>query len=323
MSHEQNDETGSTGRTDADAPGETPVREADATRSADSETDAESTGEADTESTGEADTESTGEADTETTDTRRSADATRVDGVDRVLTVEDVDHAYGEVSVLDDVSFSVASGSVTALVGPNGSGKTTLLRVVAGLMRPTAGSLSVGVDVDRPIGYLPQNPDFRPVFTVRETLEFYADLLSADVDVDAAIENVGLTAAADRRVDALSGGMRRLLGIAQATLGDPPVVLLDEPTGDLDPRMTEYIFEVIDGLSGGGTAILLATHNVTGAERADDVLLLDRGSIVAEGPPDELTAEAGAETLKEAFLALVSGEGELTVRTGTAGEGSA
>ncbi|MFB6155592.1 MAG: ABC transporter ATP-binding protein [Haloferacaceae archaeon] len=223
------------------------------------------------------------------------------------------------MSVLEDVSFSVPRGSVTALVGPNGSGKTTLLRIVAGLMRPTAGSRTVRVEADRPMGYLPQNPDFRPVFTVRETLEFYAALLAADVDVDAAIEDVGLTAAADRRVDALSGGMRRLLGIAQATLGDPPLVLLDEPTGDLDPRMTEYIFEVIDNLSGGGTAVLLATHNLGAAARADEVVLLDRGTVVAEGSAAEIVAEADADSLKAAFLSLVSAEGELTVRTGVDG----
>ena len=238
------------------------------------------------------------------------------DGRESVIDVDGVTHTYGDVTVLEDVSFTVPSGSVTALVGPNGSGKTTLLRIVGGLMRSTAGRVDIGVDVPRPIGYLPQDPDFRPVFTVRETLAFYADLIPHEVDVDAAIEEVGLTAASDRRVDALSGGMRRLLGIAQATLGDPPLVLLDEPTGDLDPRMTEYIFEVVEDLSGEGTAILLATHNLSGAERADDLLLIDRGSMVATGPPADVVAEAGADSLKEAFLTLVGAEGGLTVRTG-------
>jgi ABC-type multidrug transport system ATPase subunit len=99
----------------------------------------------------------------------------------------------------------------------------------------------------RAVGYLPQSPAFRPRFTVGETLEFYGDLLTGEVDVDVALERVGMAGAADRRTEALSGGMRRLLGIAQATLGDPPLLLLDEPTSDLDPRMTEHIFGVIEG----------------------------------------------------------------------------
>jgi len=151
------------------------------------------------------------------------------------------------------------------------------------------------------------------VFTAAETLSFYADLLPVDVDVHRALEAVGLADVADRRVDALSGGMRRLLGIAQATLGEPDVILLDEPTGDLDPRMTRRVFETIERLAADGVTVLLATHNLTGASTVDRVLLLDRGTVVANGSPAALLEESESDTLTDAFVRFTN-EGETAAR---------
>lgn len=229
------------------------------------------------------------------------------DGNGAVARIDAVSHRFGELDVLTDVSFALTPGSVTSLVGPNGSGKTTLLRIVAGLLAPTGGRVE-RPDRPRPVGYLPQHPDFRPTFTVEETLGFYAGLLADHADVAAVLERVGLLAARERRVEALSGGMRRLLGIAQAILGEPPVVLFDEPTGDLDPGMTEHIMGVVEGLAGPETAVLMATHDLTGAARGDALMVLDRGRIVAEGPPDAVIEGAEAESLAEAYRSLVEGE---------------
>ncbi|MFB6352453.1 MAG: ABC transporter ATP-binding protein [Halobacteriales archaeon] len=231
---------------------------------------------------------------------------------DPVVRVEDVRHRFGDVEVLDGVSFSLSPGTLTALVGPNGSGKTTLLRVVAGLLAPSGGR------VDRPageraVGYLPQHPGFRPAFTVEETLGFYAELLGG-ADVEAALAAVGLTDVRDRRVDALSGGMVRLLGLAQATLGDPPLAVLDEPTSDLDPGMTARITDAVAERAAGGTAVLLASHDLASVSAADAVLVLDRGAVVARGAPDELCEETETDSLAAAYRALVGDE--LTVRTG-------
>jgi ABC-type multidrug transport system ATPase subunit len=226
-----------------------------------------------------------------------------------VLAVRDLGHAFGEVDVFSGVDFSLAPGTVTAVVGRNGSGKTTLLRAVLGLLSPDSGEVSLtDAAAERRVGYLPQSPAFRSQCTVRETLGFYAAMLDAEVDVSAVLDRVGLGAVADRRVGALSGGMVRLLGIGQAILGRPPVVVLDEPTGDLDPRMTEYVFDVVEALAADGMAVLLATHDLSGAADADQVLLLDRGSIAAEGSPAQLRAETDAETFRAAFLALTGGE---------------
>jgi ABC-type multidrug transport system ATPase subunit len=234
-----------------------------------------------------------------------------------VLTVDGIKQAFGPVAVLDGVSFDCRAGSVSALIGPNGSGKTTLLRIIAGVLDPTVGIVK-SPEVSRPVGYLPQNPDFRPTFTVRETVEFYTDLLDTPSHPGETVDRVGLGGVADRRVDALSGGMKRLLGVALAIVGDPPIVLLDEPTGDLDPRMTDHIFETVDTLAADGRTVLLATHDLAGAARADEVLVLDRGEIALRGFPATITDETGTDSLGEAFLSIVGTE--LSVRKGQEGQ---
>jgi ABC-type multidrug transport system ATPase subunit len=240
----------------------------------------------------------------------------RTDTEPPVLSAEGLGHSFGDVDVLEDASIAVPAGTVTAVVGANGSGKSTLLRILAGLVGPDSGTVTVDAEGPRPVGYLPQSPSFRSAFSVAETLSFYADLLPGDVDVEAALETVGLVDVADRRVDALSGGMRRLLGIAQATLGDPAVALLDEPTGDLDPRMTRRVFDTVDRLAEDGTTVLLATHNLAGAADADRVLVLDGGAVAAEGSPEELVAASDGETLTDAFVHFVGDEGAASVRSG-------
>lgn len=241
------------------------------------------------------------------------------------LSVENLSVSFGDLTVVADVSFALAPDTVTCVIGPNGSGKTTLIRLVAGLLAPDEGTVEtpdVGV---RPVGYLAQAPSFRPQFTVRETLSFYADLVADPVDVDAALDRVGLGGVPDRRVDALSGGMTRLLGIAQATLGDPPLVCLDEPSSGLDPMMTRHISTVTSELATEGAAVLVATHDLGAVERmADDVLVIDRGRIVARGPPAELRAETGTDELEAAMSDLVTYEsGEVATRDGAEAVGEA
>jgi ABC-type multidrug transport system ATPase subunit len=241
------------------------------------------------------------------------------------VSVADLHRGFGEVTVVDGVSFEVDPGTLVSLVGPNGSGKSTLLRVVAGVLAAERGRVDVAARGARPVGYLPQQPSFRPGFSVADTLRFYADLLSpeaaADVDVDAVLNQVGLAGVRGRNVEALSGGMTRLLGLAQALLGDPSVLVLDEPASGLDPAISAHIFETVRGLADDGRAVLLASHDLVSVERtADRVLVLDRGTFVADGSPDELVQGADADGLVDVFLDVVSGEGSEgqrpTVRTG-------
>ena len=235
------------------------------------------------------------------------------------LRAEGVNVAYGGVSVLEDVSLRLDPGTVTTLIGPNGSGKTTLIRVLAGLETPDAGTVTVDATARRPIGYHPQRPAFRSHESVREVLSYYAAIAGDETPTDERLATVGLDEVADRRVDALSGGMVRLLAVAQATIGDPPVVLLDEPTSDLDPDMSGAIAEVIAALADRGAAVLAVTHDLLAVEAiADEVVLLDRGSIVARGTPAALLERAGTTDLPAAFSALTRGEtATWTVRSGT------
>lgn len=252
-----------------------------------------------------------------TTQQRRSAS-----NRETVVSVDGLGHAFGDLDVLGDISFTIEAGTVACLIGPNGSGKTTLLRLVAGLLDPDEGSVTVAESGDRRVGYLAQQPAFRPQFSVRETVEFYGALVDGEVDTEGVLERVGLSTVADRRVDALSGGMMRLLGIAQTTVGDPPVLVLDEPSSGLDPTMTRHITAVVDDLADDGDGVLVATHDLRSVERvADTVLVVDRGELVATGAPDAILDETGTDSLEDALETLSRNEGTVGVSAGLQGGG--
>jgi ABC-type multidrug transport system ATPase subunit len=248
-----------------------------------------------------------------------------------VTAVQHVEHSYGggSVPVLTDVSLDLPPGELTVVVGPNGSGKSTFLQVLAGVLDPTGGSVarSERGEDDRPrsersraVGWLPQRLAPRGSFTVRETLAFYVGFVDAGPSVDDALARVGMEGVADRRVDALSGGMRRLLGVALATVGDPPLLVLDEPTSGLDPTMTMRIFEVLSDLAVEGRAVICSSHDLAAVERtADTVVLLDRGEIQARGSPAEVADVVGAATLADAFAGAIERDDArhgTTVRSG-------
>ncbi len=239
-----------------------------------------------------------------------------------ILRAENVDQSYGDVSVLEDVSLTIEPGEVTALIGPNGAGKSTLIGVLTGLLEPTDGAVHYnGPETARPIGYLPQHPEFRPDFTVQETLSFYASLVGDD-ETEALdhLEQVGLEDAADRNVEALSGGMTRLVGIAQATIGDPPVVVLDEPGSGLDPGMSLHVYDVAGSITETGAAVLLSSHDLALVERnADRVVLIDEGQIKETGTPAEICRRLEADSLFDAFEASTVAEaGTVRVQGDTA-----
>ena len=223
------------------------------------------------------------------------------------LSTSDVTRAYGDVTALDSVTLDIPGSAVTGLIGPNGSGKTTLLELLLGVERPTLGTVEYGgPEAVRRFGYLPQRPTFRPGFTVAETAAFYAGLV--DDDPDRLLDAVGLGEVADRPVSGLSGGMTRLLGIAQALAGDPPVVVLDEPASGLDPAMSERVFAVVESIADEGRAVVLSSHALPLVERtADRLVVLESGRLRATGSPDELRERAGGP-LHETFTSLLADE---------------
>ncbi|WP_089383423.1 ABC transporter ATP-binding protein [Halorubrum vacuolatum] len=231
-----------------------------------------------------------------------------------LIEAHDVTRSYGGVAVLQDASVAFSPG-LTVVIGPNGSGKSTLLGTLVGRIPPVSGEVRRhGPAVDGRVGYLPQDVPFRDTFTARETVAFYGRLIGAGNEVDDALAGVGLADAGDRRVDALSGGMRRLLGIAVATLGDPPVVVLDEPTSGLDPGMRERAFAAAGERAGEGTAVVVSTHDLELAGTyADHVVALHRGRVAAAGPIERLLADHGADDLTGVYRSIV---GATPVREG-------
>jgi Cu-processing system ATP-binding protein len=202
--------------------------------------------------------------------------------------------AYGRQRAVSGIDFTMAAGERVALVGHNGAGKSTLMKLILGLIRPTEGRIELlGIDpagrssgaARRAVGFLPENVAFSPSITGAELLAFYARLKRQPVAGNAALlERVGIAAAAGRRVGTYSKGMRQRLGLAQALVGRPRVLLLDEPTTGLDPALRQSFYEILDELAADGASVLLASHALAELERqVDRVVVLNHGAKVADG----------------------------------------
>ncbi|WP_206319744.1 ABC transporter ATP-binding protein [Streptomyces zingiberis] len=230
---------------------------------------------------------------------------------------------------VDGLDLSLGTG-VHGLLGPNGAGKTTLIRTLATVLRPTEGSLELFGEpvrgsgelraLRRRIGYLPQEFGYYKRFTVREFVEYMAwlkEVPKADVPaaVQRAVERVGLADRADERMKALSGGMVRRVGIAQAIVNDPSVLLLDEPTVGLDPAQRLRFRELLQDV-GQDTCVVVSTHLVEDVAAAcTDVVLVTEGRLVFQGTPDDLAAAGGPEhvgdsPLERGYSALLQGTGQ-------------
>jgi ABC-2 type transport system ATP-binding protein len=217
-----------------------------------------------------------------------------------MIKVEHLTKYYGTTRAVENVSFDVPVGAVAALLGPNGSGKSTLMRVLTGYLSPTAGRVSVGgIDVaDRPlaarrlIGYLPEQVSLYPELTVQRFLTFVAAVkglggAARRAAVSDVMERCGLTDVARKLTGKLSKGYRQRVGLAQALVGDPPLLVLDEPTVGLDPVQTVEMRGLLRGLSG--RTVLLSTHILSEASAlCSHILILDRGHLLAEDTPEGL-----------------------------------
>jgi ABC-2 type transport system ATP-binding protein len=239
--------------------------------------------------------------------------ASRTDAPE-ALRAEALSKAYGERRALQDVTFSAAPGELVAIIGPNGAGKTTLLQILAGALAPTAGSVSLD---RREVGWVPQQPAVYSKLSVRENLRLFARLEKvADVDatVDRMLDQTELRDRAGDAVGKLSGGNQQRVNIAVGLLGDPAVLLLDEPSSSLDPRQRERLWAFVSGLAReGGTTVVYSTHNVAEAERyADRLLVLADGELLFTGTPSELertTGEHDAIDFEGAFVRFLRSRG--------------
>jgi ABC-2 type transport system ATP-binding protein len=230
-----------------------------------------------------------------------------------VIRVEHLTKRFGEVLAVDDLSFALERGTVTGFLGPNGAGKTTTLRMLLHLVQPTAGQAFVFggryQDLERPasrVGAVLEAADFHPGRSGRDHLFALALALACEREdgnwflgreraaakrVDAVLDLVELTAAAHRRVGSYSLGMRQRLGLAGALLGDPELLILDEPANGLDPEGVRWLRDFMRGFAAEGKTVLVSSHVLAEvAQTVDDVIIINKGRLVTISPLAELTA---------------------------------
>ena len=223
-----------------------------------------------------------------------------------MIEVKNLTKRYGPITAVNNISFRVERGEILGFLGPNGAGKTTTMRVITGYMPPTEGRVIVaGFDVlDQPIdakkrtGYLPETPPLYPDMTVRDYLLFVAAIkniprMNRKAKVDQTLERARVTDMADRYCWKLSKGYRQRVGIAQALIHDPDVLILDEPTAGLDPKQIIETRQLIKDLAGDHT-IVLSTHILPEvSQTCQRVVIINQGQVVAIDTPDNLTAQVG------------------------------
>lgn len=242
-----------------------------------------------------------------------------------------------KVAAVIDLSLRVGQGEVYGLIGPNGSGKSTTMKAILGLVTPTSGRTEVfGIDSGkvgsrRDVGFLPENPYFYKHMTGRETLEFYGKLCGIHGQrlkerVPELLAMVDLEAAADRSISGYSKGMLQRIGLAQAIVQKPRLVVLDEPTAGVDPRGSRHIRDLILQMKADGISVILCSHLLEQVQEVcDRVGIVYKGRMVREGKLDELTqleeqmeyvVEGGSPTLEKQIRELIQREGGRLVKSG-------
>jgi ABC-2 type transport system ATP-binding protein len=225
-----------------------------------------------------------------------------IDGMDTAIEVTGLTKRFREVRAVHDLTFSVRRGAVTGFLGPNGAGKTTTLKMVLGLAAPSGGSAQVlgrpYAQLDQParrIGAVLESTGFHPGRRGRDHLRILATALELpDARVDAVLDEVGLTGAGNRRVKGYSLGMRQRLGLASALLGEPEVLILDEPANGLDPEGVQWLRRFLRAFAARGGTVLVSSHQLAEmAQTVDDVVIIAGGRLVLQSPLADLAREDG------------------------------
>ena len=238
-----------------------------------------------------------------------------------MIEVSHLTKQYGNHLAVDDVSFTVADGQICGLLGPNGAGKSTIMNIITGYLSATSGQVTVAghplpeeADAAKAcVGYLPEQPPLYPEMTVQEYLTFAAELKGVKkaerkVQVCRAARRTGLEAVLPRLIRSLSKGYKQRVGIAQALLGSPRLIILDEPTVGLDPAQVIEIRKLIREL-GRAHTVILSSHILSEVQAVcQQILILSKGHLAAAGSLEELTADG--KSLEEVFLELTDGEPE-------------
>jgi ABC-2 type transport system ATP-binding protein len=231
-----------------------------------------------------------------------------------MINVNGVSKNFGKVSALRNISFEVQKGTVVGFLGQNGAGKTTLMRILTTYLCPSSGEVSIDgfsvrkdpMEVRKRIGYLPENPPLYPSMTVKDYLEFAAQLKDVprakiSSSVDRVLEECRLKEVADNTIQYLSKGFKQRIGIAQAIIHDPQLIILDEPTNGLDPVQIQHVRELIKKLEASRT-VIISTHILSEIEKlAHRVIIIRQGEIIADKVMTDFLANS---SLEQVFLKL-------------------
>jgi ABC-2 type transport system ATP-binding protein len=232
-----------------------------------------------------------------------------------VVSCHELTKHYGDVVAVDGVTFSLQPGTVTGFLGPNGAGKTTTLRLLLGLAEPSGGEALVFGrryrELEQPIrrvGAVLESTDFHPSRSGRDHLRTLALAARLQMSrIDEVLKQVGLGDAADRRVKSYSLGMRQRLGLAAALLGDPELLVLDEPANGLDPAGVHWLRGFLQTLAAQGRTVLISSHLLAEvAQTVDQILVIDHGRLLASGRLDDIAGNG--RTLEEVYLLLTAGD---------------
>jgi ABC-2 type transport system ATP-binding protein len=235
-----------------------------------------------------------------------------------VLAMKGVEKSYGAVKALDGVDLSLEESRFVGLLGPNGAGKSTLFQIIAGLFVPDAGEVSLfglthrddGPEIRRRMGVVFQARSVDLDMSIRANLRFHGRLFglrgrALNARIDALAEQFGLAELVSRPVRTLSGGQQRNVEIARALINDPDLIIMDEPSAGLDtPSRRALVADIRKLAREQKVAVLWATHLVDEVEEADDVVMLVKGRVVAQGTPEALIAQSGADDLTDAYSSL-------------------
>lgn len=235
--------------------------------------------------------------------------------MERTIEVESLVVDRGGRRVLDGISFHGEQGSVTGVLGPSGCGKSTLIRSIVGVQVVRSGTVRVlGLPAgDRQlrhrVRYVTQAPSVYADLTVTENARYFARLLGVSrAEAQRAVNQVGLAEAADQLVGTLSGGQRTRASLACALVGDPEILILDEPTVGLDPLVREQLWDAFHDLARGGATLLVSSHVMDEAGRCDQLLLMRDGRLLADASPADIRRRSGTDDLEQAFLRLIKGQ---------------
>lgn len=231
------------------------------------------------------------------------------------INVKNVSVSFGNFLAVDNISVEIASGKIVGLIGPSGAGKTTLMRSIVGRQNISSGKITINglqagsKELRDDISYKTQEVSVYSDLTIKQNLSYFSTMMNVPrketkTENEKLIDILGLNEQADQLAGSLSGGQKQRVSLAIALIGNPKILILDEPTVGLDPVLRDELWKMFRHLAENGATLLISSHVMDEAERCDDLILIREGQIVAHATPKDMLAQTGSQSVEESFLKL-------------------